>query len=551
VRWIFLKHIFEGVYMTLPTAVDNEANFAPSPSRLAEGLRDTGYSHESAFADIVDNSIAANATQVDIDIYLAVDSSLRVVISDNGDGMDLQNLLDAMRYGSPKRDSLKSLGKFGMGLKTASTAFCKKLTVISRKNGIINGRTWDITEIVKQDKWVLLTPDLQDYQEEVEKLDSYASGGSGSIVAWENIDRLITQSGITHSRKALDKLIGEIELHLSGVFGKFLDKTNVDVKNVSIKINDKVLEGWDPTGKWLNNSGSSERVTLVPRVMTVSEELDGIATDKEFQLNGYILPNKSDMDERELEKLRYGNDNQGFYIYREDRLIYGGGWPHRLYTKEPHLNLLRVELNFDYELDEYFSIDIRKTRVIFPRSLRDSIKAIITPLRNESNRRYRAGSGRKSSTKTLTHSGSDNAITKQLDNNIHATVSILDETSGKVSITNKYGEIEVDRTKLVEGTDISVVVEDSLDDGTLWTFGIDENGSTCVILNSSHVFYQKFYEPNKDKQILIQSMDSVFWALANAELGTISKQTKRNIEELRYLVSKDLRNLADELPDLD
>ena len=537
--------------MTVPTAVDNEENFAPSPSRLAEGLRDTGYSHESAFADIVDNSIAANATKVDIDIYLAVDSSLRVVISDNGDGMDLQNLLDAMRYGSPKRDSLKSLGKFGMGLKTASTAFCKKLTVISRKNGIINGRTWDIGEIVKHDKWVLLTPDLQDYDEEVEKLDSYESGGSGSIIAWEKIDRLITQSGSKHSRKALDKLIGEIELHLSGVFGKFLDETNVDVKNVSIKINDKALEGWDPTGKWLNNSGSSERVTLVPRVMTVSKELDGLATDKEFQLNGYILPNKSDMDERELEKLRYGNDNQGFYIYREDRLIYGGGWPHRLYTKEPHLNLLRVELNFDYELDEYFSIDIRKTRVIFPRSLRDSIKAIITPLRNESNRRYRVGSGRKNSTKTLTHSGSDKAITKQLDNNIHATVSILDETSGKVSISNKYGEIEVDRAKLVEGTDISVVVEDSLDDGTLWTFGIDENGSTCVILNSSHVFYQKFYEPNKDKQILIQSMDSVFWALANAELGTISKQTKRNIEELRYLVSKDLRNLADELPDLD
>ena len=537
--------------MTAPTTVESEGNFDPSPSRLAESLRDTGYSHESAFADIVDNSIAANATEIDIDIYLAVDSSLRVVISDNGDGMDLKTLLNAMRYGSPKRASPKSLGKFGMGLKTASTAFCKKLTVISRENGVINGRTWDIDEIVRQDKWVLLTPDLGDYEEEIEKLDSYKTGGSGSIVAWENIDRLIRLSGIHYSRKTLDQLIGEVELHLSAVFGKFLDITNDDVENVSIKINNKKLEGWDPTGRWLNSSGSPERVTLVPQVMTVSEELDGLSIDRTFELHGYILPNKSDMDEKELARLRYGNDNQGFYIYRENRLIYGGGWPHRLYTKEPHLNLLRIELNFDHELDEYFQIDIRKTRVIFPQALRDSIKAQLTPLRNESNRRYRAGSGKKTDDKVLTHSGSGKAIVKQLDNNLHATVSILDQTSGKVSITNQFGEIEVDRTKLVEGTDIAVVIEDSLDDGTLWTFGIDENGSTCVILNSSHIFYKKFYEPNRNNQILIQSMDSVFWALANAEVGTISKQTKRNIEELRYLVSKDLRNLADELPDLD
>jgi len=531
--------------------VEDEGNFDPSPSRLAESLRDTGYSHEAAFADIVDNSIAANATSIDIDIYPMVDGSLRITISDNGDGMDIKTLLNAMRYGSPKRESPKSLGKFGMGLKTASTAFCRKLTVLSRYDGVVNGKTWDIDVIVDKNKWVLLTPELDDYEEDIEKLDDYEGNGAGTVVVWENIDRLIRQSGSNNSRKAQEKLINEVELHLSAVFGKFLNLANTDSENVSITVNDKKLIGWDPTGLWMNTDDTPKRVVSVPKSMMVQEEIDGIVTEKEFQLNGYILPNKSDMNEEELKKIRYGNDNQGFYIYRENRLIYGGGWPHRIYTKESHLNLIRIELNFDHNFDEYFQIDIRKTRVIFPQALREKIKKQITPLRNESNRVYRSGNVKKGKDNEINHESSGKAITKQLDNNMHASVTILNPDSGKISIKNKFGEIEIDRAKLVEGTDIAVKVEDSLDDGTLWTYALDEEGNTCVILNRSHIFYQKFYEPNKHNPVLMQSMDSVFWALANAELGTMSTKAKRSIEELRFLVSKDLRNLSDELPDVD
>ena len=135
--------------------IDNidEDDFAPTPSRLVGGLRDTGYTLEASFADIVDNSIAAEATKIDIQIYREIDGGLRVVIADNGEGMDLSTLLGAMRYGSPKRKSPKSLGKFGMGLKTASTAFCRKLTVISQKNKERHARTWDIDEIIRLDQW--------------------------------------------------------------------------------------------------------------------------------------------------------------------------------------------------------------------------------------------------------------------------------------------------------------------------------------------------------------------------------------------------------------
>ncbi len=539
--------------MTDVMITDDETNFDPSPSRLAESLRDTGYSHEAAFADIVDNSIAANGTRVDIDIFLMPDNNLRVAIYDNGDGMDLRTLLNAMRYGSPKRESPKSLGKFGMGLKTASTAFCRKLTVISRYDGEVNGKTWDIDVIIDNDRWELITPDLDDYIEDIERLDEVNNGGAGTVVIWENIDRLISQSGSSYRRKALGKVVTEMEEHLSAVFGKFLDHSNSDAENIEISVNGKLLVGWDPTGKWLNSNEEPDRVTMVPKNLKKIEEGNGGLNAEGFTLNGYIIPNRSEMTDEELKRIRYGNDNQGFYIYRENRLIVCGGWPHRLYNKESHLNLLRVELNFDHNLDDYFQIDIRKTRIIFPLALRKEIKKQLTPLRNEANRRYRSGRIKKDVEPgtNQAHEDSGRAIKKHADENTHATVTITDSDTGKVSVENKFGSIDINHTQLLEGTEVAIQVVDSLDDGTLWTYAIDEEGATCVLLNSSHVFYQKFYLQNQDNPVLIQSMDSLFWALANAELGTISVKAKRNIEELRFLVSKDLRNLSEELPDVD
>ena len=115
----------------------------PSPSRLVESLRDTGYSHQAAFADIVDNCIAANASNVVIDITQDfMGNDLSVAFYDNGEGMSVDELKNAMRYGSDKRPSPKSLGKFGMGLKTASTAFCRRLSVISIKDNVPSIRVW-------------------------------------------------------------------------------------------------------------------------------------------------------------------------------------------------------------------------------------------------------------------------------------------------------------------------------------------------------------------------------------------------------------------------
>ena len=83
-------------------------DLAPSPSRLVESLRDTGYSYQAAFADIVDNSIAAGATKVEIDLEESIfGNDVTVCFYDNGNGMDEKALIEAMRYGSVKRPSPK------------------------------------------------------------------------------------------------------------------------------------------------------------------------------------------------------------------------------------------------------------------------------------------------------------------------------------------------------------------------------------------------------------------------------------------------------------
>ena len=300
--------------------------------------------------------------------------------------------------------------------------------------------------------------------------------------------------------------------------------------------------------------------------MTVNLK-EGVSTIKaSFELNGYVLPNKSDMTEGEIEKVRYSNDNQGFYIYREDRLIFSGGWPHRLYSQDSHQNLLRVELNFDYKLDDYFEIDIRKSKINFPQSLRAEIKKIITPWRNEAVGRYRrstetvippedqidvgeSGEGQKSS--GVSHTGSSVAISRQEGGSASIRVLSYDESTQVIKIKNRFGEISLNRSAIVEGTAIFVSTRADTESAPLWDIAFNSDKQPVVVLNENHEFYKRFYRSTEINPMLIQSMDSLLWSFANAEIVSVSDKARKNYEELRMSVSESLRKLAKELPDVE
>jgi hypothetical protein len=522
----------------------------PSAERLVVGLRDTGYTINTAVADIIDNSVTAGATVINLSLYQRFGDLPELLIADNGAGMDAEGLENAMTYGSPKRPDPKSLGKFGLGLKTASTSFCRKLTVISRtaKETGYHCLQWDLDEIVKENDWVLLQPDVNTYQEETYFLEETTNGGHGTLIVWENIDRLVrpgTEKSVKHQ---LQDIAEDLRRHLSGVFFNFLSKGG-EYPDISIIVNDVPLEPWDPFCRWLSTA-EKKRVDVNQNRHAYTRETDGVKeTIGEFTVNVYILPNQNELTKPEQDKMRWGLDNQGFYIFREGRMISSGGWPNRLFVKDPHLNLIRVELSFTHELDEYFQIDIKKSRIDLPAAIRERLKKVIAPAKNEANRRYRSG-GKKSVNSQLgqQHEKSGNVINKHLDETTSSSNIESVNSQGEAEVKNRYGKTKV---KLVfdDTQDCLVQTRPDLQDGVLWAPGLVEGNKHAVFLNETHEFYRKFYHANKDNAALIMAMDSVLWSLAEAELSVLSDTVKRNLEDLRISVSRSLRTLAVEMPE--
>jgi hypothetical protein len=289
----------------------DEGDFRPSAARLVESLRDTGYSKEAAFSDIIDNSIAANATRVEVELQYML-GEFRVIITDNGDGMSELQLKNAMRYGSPRRDSPKSLGKFGMGLKTASTAFCRRLVVLSQKIGNQVGRAWDIDKIINSDRWELETPDHDEYYDDFEALQDF-NKDSGTMIIWENVDRLIKKGSEKQILQQINELGEELSLELSSVFFNYLSSGQVII---SMKVGDAPsykLEGWDPLCLELNrnNEGASTR-----KLKEKTVKVDAPGGPLSFTVKGGLIPSINDLTLEERKYVRYDLDGQGIYIYR-------------------------------------------------------------------------------------------------------------------------------------------------------------------------------------------------------------------------------------------
>lgn len=531
----------------------SEDDFRPSAARLVDSLRDTGYQPEAAFADVIDNSIAANATRVRVELG-ALYGEVRVVFLDNGDGMDEAGLRSAMRYGSPRRPDPKSLGKFGMGLKTASTAFCERLTVISLKDGVASIRAWDMDTIRRLDKWVLETPSWSVYAEDRDALVEFAGAGrSGTMVIWEKVDRLVTLGTEQKVLGQLRTLVDELSDELSAMFSRFLDKNETAYPNVEISVvgcdgSERQLQGWDPLCLNLNSDGA-KRVKPLP-LKTVTVTRDGGSTSA-FTVTGGILPSQSSLSAGEQKQVRYSLDNQGVYIYREGRLIWHEGWPSGIYKKEGKITRLRVVLDFGHELDDVFSIDFRKSRIIIPRELREELKLIIAPWRNHVLKEVTTSDGRDDAgaeSAGTRHLRANNAIGKHSESTKLASVRV---EGGEATLQNKYNRqpVRVDGVHIYSETGVRVREEDSLEGNVLWAGALDDDGEVCVQLGRSHPYFARMYAACKDKPEALMAIDMLLWACANAEIGIWSEKNKGIIHDFRMSISSGLNILCQELPD--
>lgn len=361
----------------------------PSAARTIASLRDVGYDLPRAVADIVDNSIAAGATQVDVTIrFVGSDSWIR--IADNGVGMDAATLLEAMRYGSERDYDTNDLGRFGFGLKTASTSQCRRLTVASRRSPQYRRfevRCLDLAHVEATNKWEVLVLEGADRPDHLlEPLQQ----APGTVVVWEDLDRVLDYKdpwGGWAKRRMLD-LAEEVDEHLAMVFHRFL-AGEVRGRRLTLTINGSKVSPWDPFCR-------DEPKTLelpAKDVQVTSASGSGIV-----RVRPYVLPQQTDFSDDAAWRRASGpakwNRQQGLYIYRANRLIQpGGGW-NRIRTLDEHTKLARVAVDFFPVLDSAFGINIAKAFVQLPEDLRTQLEPLVNQVARQAEQRYRSGGSR-------------------------------------------------------------------------------------------------------------------------------------------------------------
>jgi hypothetical protein len=436
----------------------------PDPVRMVEGLRDTGYQFNTAVADVVDNSIAANASFIKIELMMDVRGNLTLAIFDDGEGMDKDALINAMKYGSKPRPSAASLGKFGLGLKTASTAYCRRLVVVSRNTATepLNCATWDLDHVKSSNRWELIVDEPTDkYKAAFERV---IGDHGGTMVLWEKLDRLLKSydkpTG-ARAQNAMKKISENLRSHLSVVYQRFLDMDDSRARNVKMQLNAEPVDPWNPfCPSESTDAGSADSEVELP---------DGSSAS--FRMVAHVLPRKEEFStEAAAKDARISNQNQGVYIYRENRLIHGPDWL-QMFSKEPHLSLLRVEFSFDHRLDEAFQIDIKKSQIILNEALYDHVLDFLTPPRRAAEEVYRKGTKAKTEAASKSaHDSSNRNISSKESQLSRPEVTSVDAERNEAQIVNKQGAVRLKLkiSSAAKPLEVHIQPVPSIDDGLLW-----------------------------------------------------------------------------------
>ena len=347
---------------------------SPRAASMVETLRALGYSLETAIADVIDNSITAGASMVDVTFEWHGRDSV-VVISDDGSGMSDDEIAESMRPGtrSPLEDRDPSdLGRFGLGLKTASFSQCRMLTVISkREEGMVAFWTWDLDYVSASGRWNLLrTPGQTDEQ------DAVAKRLKGTSVVWQKMDRLVGDVDQDDEAAQVQfwQAVEGVRDHVAMVFHRYIEDPGPG--SVSIRLNGRELSAWDP---FLRGKPGTQPLA--------TEALSG-----DVSVKPYVLPHHSKLDPDAL-KVAAGRAGwagmQGFYVYRNRRLLVAGDWL-GLFRREEHYKLVRLQVDIPNSTDQEWDIDVKKSRARPPGGLRQDLARIGEAARSRALQVYRS-----------------------------------------------------------------------------------------------------------------------------------------------------------------
>lgn len=360
----------------------HEVILPPNAASFSQSMRDIGYSLETAIADLIDNSISADAKTIRVcfDGFETPHPCLAII--DDGNGMTDTVALEAMRPGSRdprrKRDP-NDLGRFGLGLKTASFSQCLSLTVITRKNNSTFAACWDLDLISQRNEWVAQVLSAAEIQE-LPLVDQL--GEQGTCVLWQKLDRLLESSQYLSSRIEVYTRLERVEQHLALIYHRYLSG-EYRKRKIAILVNGHSVEPFDPF------CTSHKATQMLPEEIV---RIDG----EEIRIQPFILPHHSKLPKAEYDFYHNRSDfvsNQGAYVYRNGRLMVWGDW-FRLVAKTEATKLARVRIDFTNALDEYWTIDIKKSRAYPPPQVREKLGHIINRI-TEQSRRVHTGRGER------------------------------------------------------------------------------------------------------------------------------------------------------------
>ncbi len=349
-------------------------------------MRAMGYELETAISDLIDNSIFAAAKNILIK-YSWNAADPWIMISDDGEGMNEKMLKVAMKPGSQSPDELREegdLGRFGLGLKTASWSQCKKMTVMSKmQGGKCYHRQWDLDYVVDRDSWELIR-DIDAFANELLS-ENLSTKKSGTAVLWQNLDRVVGESIATGEsaeeleNEFIEKFSETVKPHLEMTFHRFLSGRD----KISIKVGRLICKPWDPF--LASNLFTEERTT---------EKFDSDI----IIVTPFILPHTSHLSEDEKVSAQGPggwSKQQGFYVYRNQRMIISGGYlglsghDGKEFPAKDHFGLGRIRVDLPNNVDQEWRVDVRKASASPPLRLQRDFERIAKSTRDKSAEVYR------------------------------------------------------------------------------------------------------------------------------------------------------------------
>jgi hypothetical protein len=352
-----------------------EIEAIPHASALIEGHRDFGYNLETALADLIDNSISAQASRIELTADTTSDEPW-IALADNGHGMTEAGLVEAMRLGSKNptevRDA-KDLGRFGLGLKSASFSQCRSLTVITRHEEKIACARWDLDNVARKKTWSL------ELLDDLTNVVGYSLlNEQGTVIVWQKLDRLM--GGYTHEHakrsRHINSELSRAEYHLRLVFHRFLERTKPQLR---LLLNGRMLKPIDPMA-------SSHPATQKDPEEVLKLEQGNV------RIRCHTLPHHKKMGSEEWKEIGGPEGHlksQGLYIYRENRLIISGGWL-GLTRQDELTKLCRISIDIPNTMDAAWKIDVKKASAQLPPVIRGRLKRVIERYVGTSKRTYRS-----------------------------------------------------------------------------------------------------------------------------------------------------------------